>query len=125
MTPKPVTISPVPRLVILLKAARGYHVVDVREILYAEADTRYCKLHFVDGSSWVVFHTLSELEGILCCGERMGDLLFTKVHRGYIVALHYAHTVDRTGGVKMCTGCEVPMSRGGWTDSLKRALHFK
>ncbi len=110
--------TPTPRLVILLKAARGYHLVDVRTILYAEADSRHSCMHFTDGTKKVVFHTLTELEGILSCGKRVGELLFLRVHKSYLAGLHHTAGVERAGSIELVGGRNVPVSRAGWKAML-------
>ncbi len=106
--------APVPRLIVLMKAARGYHVVDVRTVLYAQADSRFCRISFTDGTEKTVFHTHTELDGLLCCGERMGELLFLRVHRGFIVALHQVIELDRMTGALLVNSERIPISKGEW-----------
>lgn len=106
-----------PRLVILLKASRGHHIVDVRTVLYAEAETRYSRLHFVDGTKKAVFHTLGELEAVLGCGKRVGDLLFLRVHRSHIVALHHLERME--GRYLFLNGSRLPVSRQHWPQMIK------
>lgn len=101
-----------------MKAARGYHVVDVRGILYAQADSRFSRLYLANGSSKAVFHTLFELEGILSCGRRVGDLFFLRLHKSYIVALHHAAEMDRAAGVLLTNGSRLPISRSEWAGSI-------
>jgi DNA-binding LytR/AlgR family response regulator len=104
----------VPRLIVLMKAARGYHVVDVRTILFAQADSRFCRITCTDGTEKAVLHTLTELEGILCCGERIGELLFFRVHRGYVLALHQVVELDRMTGALLVNSGRIPISKGEW-----------
>ena len=112
---------PQPRLLVLLKAARGYHLVDVRTILFAKAEDKYSRMTFTDGSQRVVFHTLVELEGILCCGERVGELLFLRIHRGHIVALHHATALVGTREFLLCDGTRFPVSKRASPDLLRTA----
>jgi DNA-binding LytR/AlgR family response regulator len=116
--------TPSPRLLIMLKAARGYHVVDVRMILSIEADTRYAVLRLLDGRGLAVFHTLSVLEEWLQCGERYGDLLFLRIHRSHIVAFH--HT-DRIEGKHIVShsGTHFPVSRQYWPTIRKVAVSIR
>lgn len=127
MTRKTSGEVPTPRLVILLKAAKGYHVVDVRMILYAEADSRYSRIHFADGTEKAVFHTLSELEPILRCGERIGDLLFVRSQKSYLAAIHHATAIDRSSGILFNDRHRVPIGREYWGGVLGvvMAVHGK
>lgn len=105
---------PVPRLQITLKAARGLQLVDVRSILHARADTRYAAIELTDGRCVPVFHSLSELEIFLGCGQRSGDLLFLRVHKSHIVAFHHAVRIDAYGLI-LPTGRNVPVGRKAWS----------
>lgn len=100
-----------PRFNILLKAARGHQVVDVRSIAFVEADDRYCRAVLTDGSHRQLFHTLTDMERILCSGERLGDLLFLRTHRSFIVAFHHVVALDGRVGLKLIGGFVAPVSR--------------
>jgi len=106
---------PVPRFVILLKAARGFYLVDVRTILYAQADARYSRITFTDGSAKPVFHTLAELETILRCGERMGDLVFVRVHKSHMIAFHHAISVGTDRRILLSGEHCLPIGRQYWS----------
>ena len=110
---------PQPRLIILLKAARGYHLVDVRTILFAQAEDKYSRVTFIDSSRKGVFHTLTELEAVLGCGRRNGDLLFLRSHRGCIVAVHHATELIGTREFLVCDGTRLPVSKGEWPTLLE------
>lgn len=107
-----------PRLNILLKAARGHQVIDVRRVLLIEADERYCRAVLTDGSYRQLFHTLSEMERILRAGERLGDLLFLRTHRSYIVAFHHVIATDGPYNWKLQGNITVPVSRQLRADML-------
>jgi len=108
-----------PRFVVLLKAARGYHVVDVRAILYVRAETRYSRIVFTDASEKVVFHSMRALEILLGCGKRIGELWFVRSHKSCIVALHHALELDRESGVLLRNKDRLPISRGEWAGLMK------
>lgn len=110
-----------PRLLIVLKAARGHQVVDVRKILFAKAEDRFCRMHFIDGTEKPVFHTLAELEAILNCGVRMGDLLFARLHKSHIVSSHFLASIEPNKTVVLCTGHQLPIGRQYWSDFLKNS----
>jgi DNA-binding LytR/AlgR family response regulator len=110
--------APVPRLIVLMKAARGYHVVDVRTVLYAQADSRFCRISFTDGTEKAVFHTLTEMEGILCCGERMGDLLFVRVHKSHIIGFHHLTSLGTDRSVMLAHGERLSVGRQYWNGLL-------
>lgn len=104
-------ILPVPRNNILLKAARGYQVIDVRTIVLIEADERYCRATLLNDTTRPVFHTLAEMERFLCVGERLGELLFLRTHRSTIAAFHHAVGYDRRRGMQLIGGLVAPISR--------------
>lgn len=100
-----------PRFNILLKAARGHQVVDVRSIALVEAADRYCRAVLTDGSHRQLFHTLTDMERILCAGERIGDLLFLRMHRSFIVAFHHATGMEGKERIKLVGELHAPVSR--------------
>lgn len=114
-----------PRFVVLLKAARGYHVVDVRTILYVRAETRFSRMYFIDGNDKAVFHALTEIEDVLCCGKRVGELLFLRSQKSYIVALHHATSIDRSSGILFGDGYHVRIGREYWGGCLKTATSIR
>ena len=111
-----------PRFVILLKAAKGYYVVDVRTISYVRAETRYSRIVFTDASEKVVFHTMKALEILLGGGKRVGELWFVRSHKSCIVALHHALELDRESGVLLRNNVRLPISRGEWAGLIKERL---
>ncbi len=102
---------PLPRFNILLKAARGHQVVDVRCIVLIEADERYCRALLTDGSHRQLFHTLTEMERALCAGERLGELLFIRTHRSFIVAFHHVIAYHGLHDLMLIGGAIAPVSR--------------
>lgn len=119
------TSMPIPRLQILLKAAKGHHVVDVRAILHAEADARFCRVFFTDGTDKAVFHTLTELEEVLCCGERIGDLLFLRVHKSHLVAFHHAVAVGTDRRIVLNGGHSLSIGRQYWASLLTLGMSVR
>lgn len=96
---------------ILLKSTKGYSFQPVDEIMYFKACDKYAEMHCADESVTIVFHSLSELEVKLCCGERVGPFLFFRVHRQYIAALHFANDWKSADCIEMENGLDVPVSR--------------
>jgi DNA-binding LytR/AlgR family response regulator len=82
--------QPTPRLLIALSVARGWQLIDVRSIVAVIAEDKYACLVHTDGTRRTVFHTLMDLEERLECGRRNGELLFFRIHRGHIAAMHHA-----------------------------------
>ncbi len=118
-------IPPQPRHLILLKAARGHHLVDVRTILYAEAEERFSCMHFTDGTKKPVFHTLTQLEMILRCGERLGDMLFLRVHKSHLIAFHHTSSVERDRSITLLIGTHLPIGRQYWAQVLSHGMSVR
>jgi len=96
---------------ITLKAARGYHVLDAQEILYAKAEARYVRVFLREGEELLVFHTLRELELKLGAGARHGPLLFLLTHRTYLVAFHHVLRMEGKQQLVLSTEVGVPISK--------------
>jgi len=113
-----------PRLLMLLKAARGFHLLDVRKVVRVEADTRYAVLFLVDGSNLPVFHNLAELEVMLNCGERLQDLLFLRIHRSHIVAFHHVVKIEGRQ-LELNDGTCIHASRKLWSSITATAMSIR
>jgi DNA-binding LytR/AlgR family response regulator len=102
--------QPTPRLLIALSVARGWQLIDVRSIVAVVAEDKYACLVHTDGTRRPVFHTLVDMEGRLECGRRKGELLFFRIHRGHIAAMH--HALDLIPNeITMISGLRLPVSR--------------
>ncbi len=77
---------------IALATSEGMEVVDVKEILYCEAQSNYTTLHFLNRKKLMVSKTLKQIESLLA------DHLFFRVHQSYLVNLHYVKKFVRSGG---------------------------
>lgn len=102
------------RIPLLIKSTTGWVFVDPSMILYLRAEDKYARSQFVDGSSMVVLHSLSELEHRLGCNERIGAFLFLRTHRSYITAIHHAVAVHGSNELELRTGERLSFSRRVW-----------
>jgi len=75
-----------------------------------------------DGTNKAVFHILTELEKILCCGRRLGALFFARTHKSCKVALHHAVDVDRATGVLLWNAVRIPISRSEWAGLIATGM---
>ena len=62
-----------PRFPLILKSAFGPVFIPLNSILRIDAEDKYSRLHYTNGDSMVLLHSLSDLEERLCCGQRIGD----------------------------------------------------
>ncbi|MFZ1664895.1 MAG: LytTR family DNA-binding domain-containing protein [Flavobacteriales bacterium] len=103
-----------PRFPLILKAAQGWRFIEVRLIVSILAEDKFARIRYADGAELLVFHSLAELEAGLCCGVRLGDLLFLRPHRSCIVAMHHATAIHAKREVVMCDGTVLPLSKRIW-----------
>ena len=105
----------------MLKSACGYCFIPVRKILYFEANDKYARLFTIDGKETTVFHSLKELEKRLNCGDYIGSMIFFRIHRQYIAALHYATRWPERSKLMLNGDTELPVSRS-CSDDIKKKL---
>jgi len=106
-----------PRFPLVLKSASGWDFIPLNAILRIDAEDKYARLTYTDGTSIVLLHSLADLEERLACGHRIGEWIFLRTHRSCIVAMHYADGLE--GRKQMKLGAHrVPVSRSAWTRIL-------
>lgn len=96
----------------ILKTTHGWIFFPAGDILHLGAEDKYARLTRTNGTTEVLFHSLADLEERLCCGKRIGDLLFVRTHRKCIVAMHHAKALPQKGGIQLSDGTLLPISRG-------------
>ena len=77
---------------IALATSEGMEVVDVKDILYCEAQSNYTSIYFRNGRKLLVSKTLKQISALL------KDHLFYRVHQSYLVNLAYVKKFVRSGG---------------------------
>ena len=89
-----------------LPTLKGYRFVEVRDILYCEADSTYCKVYLRD-QTFLVSRNLKEIEKLL------RDHSFFRIHRSYLINLNHAtEYVKGDGGlVFLSNGVHLPVSQ--------------
>ena len=73
----------------------GYEMVNLRDIIYCEADHNYTVLHIASGTTLTVSKTLKSVE------ELLPEDLFFRVHKKYLVNLNYIKKYSRIHGHKI------------------------
>lgn len=105
-----------PSFPLILRTAHGPCFFNARTLLRIDAEDKYARITTTDGQHTVVLHPLSDLEERLCCGQRIGDLLFARTHRSCIVALHHVQAVDHERNLVLDEKIVAPMSKRAWPE---------
>src|SRR3569833_1441450 len=91
---------------IAVSSQSGVFFIDLKDIIYAEADSNYTTLMLVDGRAFVVSKTLKDLQDVLESSH------FLRVHRQYIINLNHVTHLDRTRStLTMINKKELPVAR--------------
>jgi two-component system LytT family response regulator len=87
--------------------SKGFEVVDIRDILYVEADSNYSNFHFTNRSIVCASKPVHEYAKLL------EDCNFVRIHKTYVVNLdHIAKYLKGEGGsVILTNGHEIEVSR--------------
>lgn len=108
-----------PSFPLILRTAHGPFLFNARTLLRIDAEDKYARITTTDGNSTVVLHPLSDLEERLCCGQRIGDMLFARTHRGCIAALHHVQAVDQDKNLVLDDQVSAPMSKRAWPELVQ------
>ena len=92
---------------IALPYANGVVFVDLKNILYCQADDNYTFFHLVNGQKHLVSKTLRNIQ------ETLPENIFLRVHRQYLVNLDHAAKFTKSEGnyLIMTNGFQVPVAR--------------
>lgn len=85
----------------------GFHIIEVKDIMYMEADSNYTILHFSSLDKLVVSHGLGEFEKILDgCG-------FFRIHKSTIINLNFLKSYSSSQGnyAELTDGTKLDISR--------------
>ncbi len=88
-------------------AMQGFQVIDLKDIVYAEAENSYTVFHLADGQKIVSSRTLLEYETLLT------DSDFIRIHRSFLINPNYISSYQKGDGgvVTMSNGTEIDVSR--------------
>ncbi|KJJ37948.1 LytR/AlgR family response regulator transcription factor [Aequorivita vladivostokensis] len=85
--------------------------IDIKNILYIEADRNYCRI-FSEGREYLLVMTLKNID------EKLPQKHFLRIHRSYIINLS---RIDEVAGTHVVIAKKaIPMSRAMRTELLKR-----
>lgn len=79
---------------IVLKTAETIHLVNLRDIMYCEADHSYTNFYLADKSRIMVSHTMGEYE------ELFSSYGFLRIHQSYLLNLNYFKRYEKADGGK-------------------------
>lgn len=91
---------------IAISSQSGVFFIDLKEIIYAEADSNYSTLVLLNGRRFIVSKTLKDLQDLL------EESHFLRIHRQYIINLNQVRHLDRTRlNLTMINDAELPVAR--------------
>ncbi len=79
---------------IVLKTADTIHLVNLRDIMYCEADRSYTNFYLADQSRIMVSHTMGEYEDLF------SNYGFLRIHQSYLLNLNYFKRYEKNDGGK-------------------------
>jgi len=79
---------------IVLKTSDNIHLVNLRDIIYCEADRSYTTFHLVDKSRILVSTTMGDYE------EMFKDYRFFRIHQSFLLNLNYFKRYEKSEGGK-------------------------
>lgn len=91
---------------LVLRTSEKIHILEINNIIRAEADNNYTSFYLTDGAKIVVSTTIKEYEAIL------GSAGFLRIHQSHLVNLeHIVNFTKRDGGsVVMSDKSDIPVS---------------
>ena len=91
---------------LLLPTLEGFEVVEVKNILYCEAEDNFTRFHFSHGPALLICRTLKHFEEVLATFH------FIRIHRSYLINPSFVkrYTKGKGGFVTMENGKELEVS---------------
>jgi len=91
---------------IALPTQQGYDLIQLNNIVYCQSESNYCKVFCMDGSEVLMAKTLKFVE------ELLGNKLFVRIHKSYLVNLNYVTKFDKVDDLKvtLTNGEQLPVS---------------
>lgn len=103
------TAEPLKR--ILVREGSDIHIIPVADVLYIQAEDDYISIHTKD-DTFLKYERLSRLK------ELLDPTLFVRIHRSFILNLHYLQRIEAYGKdshvAKLQNGQTLPISRSGY-----------
>lgn len=91
---------------VALPTENGFTLVKLNQIVYAEADGNYCRVHTLDNKNVLISKTLKHLE------ELLPSDVFFRIHKSYLINLNYLDAFSRKEQNEVCmnNGVKLPVS---------------
>jgi two-component system LytT family response regulator len=101
---------------IVLPQMDGFEVVNVNDIIRAEANDNYTNLYLTNGKTYLVSKTLKHFDDML------GDFDFIRTHKSHLVNLQYItkYIKGKSGQVRMSDDSYVDVSATRKKELLER-----
>jgi two-component system LytT family response regulator len=95
------------KMKLCIPSLKGFQVIEIRDIIYAEASTNYTNFHFVNRPLICSSRPLHDYE------ELLADSCFVRIHKSFIVNLEHIREYIRGegGAVLLSNGHEVEVAR--------------
>lgn len=105
---------------ITLPHTHGYHVVDLTDIKYVEADSNYSIFHLTRGDKLIISKPLKEFELFL------EENNFMRIHKSVIINFDYVAEYSNRNGMQVILkdGTTLPISRRRSNDFQERSRHY-
>lgn len=103
-----------------IQHSQGFHIVEVQDIVYIEADSNYSMLYLKNDEVIVATKSLKEFEEILQMN------CFVRTHKSIILNLNYLKNYSNSNGlyVKLNNDKELPVSRRRYGDFIERLQNY-
>ncbi|HEY0896425.1 MAG TPA: LytTR family DNA-binding domain-containing protein [Sphingobacteriaceae bacterium] len=103
-----------------IQHSQGFHIVEIQDIVYIEADSNYSMLYLKNDDVIVATKSLKEFEEILQVSY------FVRIHKSIILNLNYLKNYSNANGlcVKLNNDKELPVSRRRYGDFLERLQNY-
>lgn len=83
----------------------GFELIHTNQVLYCKAESNYCSIKKIDGSTKTVSKTLKFVEEILPCS------VFKRIHKSYVINLNYVVRYHKTNKeIELTNGEKLPVS---------------
>ncbi|NOR29007.1 MAG: response regulator [Lutibacter sp.] len=98
---------------VALPTQQGYDLIKLNNIVYCQSESNYCKITCIDGKQILMAKTLKFVE------ELLGNQLFVRIHKSYLVNLNYVIKFDKVDDLKvtLANGEQLPVS-------IRKKEHF-
>ncbi|MFD0862737.1 LytR/AlgR family response regulator transcription factor [Sungkyunkwania multivorans] len=87
-----------------LSTSSGYEVLDVRNIIFCEANGSYCAFHTTDNKQFVSSNNLKKVESLL------QEANFCRIHRSILINLKHVKGFNKDGVINLTNGHNVTIA---------------